>query len=48
MATPNNNESCHYVQNDPQKFKIKLEKFQFDILCHFGVVKESLPGGFPR
>ena len=38
-------ESCHYVQNDPHKFKIKLEKFDFDILCHFGVIKESLPGG---
>ena len=45
MATPKINENCHYVQNDPHKCKIKLEKFYFDILCRFGVVKESLPGG---
>ena len=44
MAIPKINESCHYVQNDPHKCKIKLEKFHFD-LCHFGVIKESLPGG---
>ena len=30
--------------NDPHKCKIKLEKFHFDILCRFGVIKESLPG----
>ena len=45
MATPKNNESCHNVQNDPHKCKIKLEQFHFDILCRFGVIKESLPGG---
>ena len=45
MATPKINENCHYVQNDAYKFKIKLEKFHFDILCRFGVIKESLPGG---
>ena len=45
MATPKVNENCHYVQNDPHKCKIKLEKFHFDILCRFGVIKESLPGG---
>ena len=45
MATPKINEKCHYVQNDPHKYKIKLEKFHFDILCRFGVIKESLPGG---
>ena len=45
MATPKINENCHYVQNDPHKCKIKLEKFHFDILCRFGVIKESLPGG---
>ena len=27
MATPKINENCHYVQNDPHKCKIKLEKF---------------------
>ena len=45
MATPKINENCHYLQNDPHKCKIKLEKFHFDILCCFGVIKESLPGG---
>ena len=45
MATPKINENCHYLQNDPHKCKIKREKFHFDILCRFGVIKESLPGG---
>ena len=45
MAAPKINESCHYVQNDPHKCKIKLEKFYFDILYRFGVIKESLPWG---
>ena len=45
MAIPKINENCHYVQNDPHKCKMKLEKFHFDILCRFGVIKESLPGG---
>ena len=45
MATPKIDENCHYVQNDPHKRKIKLEKFHFDILCRFGVIKESLPKG---
>ena len=45
MATPKINENCHHVQNDPHKCKIKIEKFHFDILCRFGVIKESLPGG---
>ena len=45
MATPEINENCHYVQNDPHKCRIKLGKFHFDILCCFGVIKESLPGG---
>ena len=44
MATPKINENCHHVQNDPHKCKIKLEKFHFDIMCRFGVIKESLPG----
>ena len=44
MATPKIYENCHNVQNDPHKCKIKLEKFHFDILCRFGVIKESLPG----
>ena len=45
MATPKIDENCHYVQNDPHKRKIKLEKFHFDILCRFGVIKESLSKG---
>ena len=45
MATLKINENCHYVQSDPHKCKIKLEKFHFDILCSFGVIKESLSGG---
>ena len=28
--------------------RIKLGKFHFDILCCFGVIKESLPGGGGR
>ena len=45
MATPRIDEYRYYVENDPHKYKIKLEKFHFDILCRFGVIKESLPGG---
>ena len=46
MATPEITENCHYVPNDsPYVCKIKLEKFRFDILCCYGVIKESLPGG---
>ena len=45
MAIPETNEKCYYVQHDPHKCKIKLEKFHFDILCRFGVIKESLLGG---
>ena len=45
MATLEINENCHYMQNDPHRCKIKLEKFHFDILCRFWVIKESLRGG---
>ena len=45
MATPKINENFDYVQNNPHKCKIKLEKFHFDILCRFGVIKESFPPG---
>ena len=45
MATPEINENCHRVQNDPHRCKTKLEKFRFDIFCCFGAIKESLPGG---
>ena len=44
MATRKINEGCHYVKNDPHECKIKHAKFHFDILCRFGVIKESLPG----
>ena len=27
MATPEDNETCDHVQNEPQMLKIKLEKF---------------------
>ena len=43
MATPEINKNCHYEQNNPHKCRIKLGKFLFDILCFFGVIKESLP-----
>ena len=45
MATPKISKNCRYVQNDPHKGKIKLEKFHSDIFCRFGVIKESLPEG---
>ena len=45
MATPEVNENCHYVENDPHRCKIKLENFHFDILCCYEVIKESLAGG---
>ena len=45
MVTPEITENCHYVQNDPHKCRIKLGKFDFDILCCFGVIKERLLGG---
>ena len=45
MATPEINENCHHVKNDPHRLKIKLRKFHFDILCCKGVIKESFPGG---
>ena len=45
METPEINENCSYVQNDSHRCEIKLEEFQFDILCCYEVIKESLPGG---
>ena len=45
MATPEVNENCHHVQNDPHICKIKLEKSHVHILWYYGVIKESLPGG---
>ena len=32
-----------HAQNDPHWCQIKPENFHFDILCCYGVVKESLP-----
>ena len=45
MAKPKTNKNCRCVQNNPHKCKIKLETFHFDILCRFGVIKESFPRG---
>ena len=42
METPEIDKNCHYVQNDPHKGKIKLEKFHIDILCCFGIIKGNL------
>ena len=37
MEIPEIDENGHYVQNDPHRCKIKLEKFHFDHnLCFFG------------
>ena len=47
MATPEINKNFHYVQHDPHRCKIKLEKFHFDILYCYGVIKESLRGEIP-
>ena len=44
MTTTELNENCHHVQNDPHRCRIKREKFYFDILWCFRVIKESLPG----
>ena len=43
MARPEINENCHYVENDSHWCKIKPETFHFDILCFYGVIKESFP-----
>ena len=45
MATPTENENFHHEQNEPHRCKMKLEKFQFDILWCYGVTKESFLGG---
>ena len=47
MAAPDDNESCHHVQNDPQWCKIKLEKFHFNVLWCYGVITESFPSRNP-
>ena len=44
MATPETNDTCHYVQNDPHRCKIKLKKIHFDILCCHGIIKEVSQG----
>ena len=46
MATLEINKNCHYMQNAPHRCEVKLEKFRFDIMCRFGVIKESLSGGW--
>ena len=42
MATPKINENCYYVQNDPHRCKIKLEKFHLVLL---GSYYGSFSGG---
>ena len=32
MTASEDNENCHYVQNDPQRCQIEHEKFDFNIL----------------
>ena len=44
MATPEVDENCDHVQNDPHKCNIKLEKFRFDILWCYGVIKKRFEG----
>ena len=45
MAALEENENCDHVKNDPQKCKIKLEKFHFNIFWCYGVIEESFRGG---
>ena len=46
MATPEVNGNCHHVQNDPHRCKIKLEKFHFDILWCYEVIKVPIHRNF--
>ena len=43
QQTPEVNQNCHHVQNDPHRCKIKLEKFHFDILLFYGVIEDTPP-----
>ena len=45
VAAPEDNENFHYVENDLQRCKIKLEKSHSNILGCYGVIKKSFPGG---
>ena len=46
MTAPEDDENCHYVQSGPNRFKIKLEKFYFNILWCYGVIiQERFPRG---
>ena len=44
MAVPEDNEKCHYVQNDPNGVRLHLKKCHFNILWCYGVIKESFSG----
>ena len=44
MATSKVNENCHHVQNDHHSCEVKGEKFHFDVLRCYGVIKESFLG----
>ena len=44
MATPEDTENCHHVESESQRCKVELEKFHFNMLRCYGVIKESFPG----
>ena len=48
MAVPEDKKNCHYLQNDPQRCKIKLKnlKFHFNILLCYGVIDPFLYQAF--
>ena len=48
MATPKDNYNCRHVQYSPHRCKIKLEKFDFDILCFLEGVESFPPPGDVR
>ena len=45
MAAPEDDENCPHMQNEPQMCKIKLDKFQFNILWCCGVTRKVSRGG---
>ena len=45
MATPKINVNCHYVQNDPHKCKIKLEKFHLISCAVLELLRKVSQGG---
>ena len=45
MATPENLRIVFMCKMTPIGVRLNLKIFHFDILCSYGVIKESLPGG---